>query len=133
MRSAILAAIWVMAGACSTTANPSTLIDYRTIDKPGEQRLELRYQNDTDRTMCLLPEFWPNGRGTGGFVRVGSERFAIEDVDTGYCPQGCARRVAPGEEITGSIPYADFNLPERLWHEPKTLEFRPQAYVCRPK
>jgi hypothetical protein len=131
MRFHLLPMILLITSACATTASSSTSIAYRMIDHPDEQRLELRYKNETDRTMCLLPEFWPNGRGTGGFVSVGSERFAIEDVDTGYCPQGCARRVAPGEEIAGSIPYSDFNLPDRLWQEPKALEFQPQAYVCK--
>jgi len=124
--------------ACATAAH-SSFIEYGFFDQPEQQRLELRYRNETKQTMCLAPEHWPNRAGKINqasdvvFLIVGSERFPIQDFNTGYCRgDECSLRVAPGEEVAAFIPYADFKLPERLWREAKTLEFRPQAYACRP-
>jgi dienelactone hydrolase len=90
--------------------------------------------------MCLGPEHWPNRAGKLNqasdvvFLAVGDQKFPIQEVNTGYCwGDECALRVAPGEDVAAFISYADFNLPERLWREPKTLEFRPQAFPCKPK
>ena len=128
-------AVFALAG-CATSIEHVAL-DWSLVDVPEERRFELLYRNETGKTLCLSEDDWPNAVGKlnqmGDVVSlvVGSERFPIEDFNTGICPGGCERRIASGEEITGSIPYADFKLPERLWREPKRLEFRPQAYVCR--
>jgi hypothetical protein len=105
------------------------------VDHPEEARIELVYFNNTGKTLCLDDDDWPNLAGKlnqmrGVFLVVGTERFPIEFFNTGYCPGGCVRRVKPGETISGSIPYQDFELPERLRYEPKTLEFFPEAFVC---
>ena len=122
--------------ACATTFE-HVPIDYRLVDHPDENRIELLYRNDTSKTFCLSKGNWPNQAGKldfkGGlvFLVVYGERFSIEDFNTGIPIDGHALRVLPGEEISGSIPYKDFDLPERLRYESKSLEFSPQAYVCR--
>ena len=116
----------------------SVPVQYELIDHPDERRIELLYRNDSGKMVCLSAEDWPNlaGKlnqmGNRVFLLVRGERFPVENFNTGYCVgDACAKRVAPGEQISGSIPYKDFDLPKRLWGEPKTLEFSPQAYVCR--
>jgi len=110
-------------------------IDYEFIDHPNERRVAIRYRNDSTHTVCLLPEFWPNQAGKINqasrevFLVVGKERFAIEEFNTGYCPD-CALRVGPGEEVVASIGYNLFGLPESLVEKEKYLEFRPKAYRC---
>lgn len=123
-------------GGCAT---PSILgpVDYRFVDVPAERRIEVSYRNLSRTQICLLPEQWPNQAGKINqasdivVLVVGSERFPIADFDSGYCPQGCATRVAPGQTVTGSIPYAEFGIPERLRDAPKELEFSPRAFPCR--
>jgi hypothetical protein len=136
MRARTAAIIPFILLGCATVIEHVAL-DWRLVDHPEENRIELLYLNDTGKTLCLSEDDWPNEGGKldqmGGvvFLVVGSERFSIENFNTGYCPGGCERRVAPGEEISGSIPYKDFDLPERLRYQPKSLEFSPEAYVCR--
>jgi hypothetical protein len=65
------------------------------------------------------------------FLVVGAERFPVEEFNTGVPMNGHPLRVPPGEEISGSIPYVDFDLPERLRYESKSLEYSARAWVCR--
>lgn len=131
-------AILVLVSGCATQS-VLTPIKYEYVDAPAERRIEVTYRNITGVTMCLLPEHWPNQAGKinqasdSVFLVVGQERFPVVDFNTGYCPQGCATHVAPGEKVSSSIPYADFSLPERLKDAPKTLEFSPTAFACRAK
>lgn len=138
MKQAAAIAIFVLLSGCATQ---SVLIPikYEYVDVPAERRIQVTYHNTSRVTMCLLPEHWPNQAGKinqasdSVFLVVGQERFPIVDFNTGYCPQGCATRVAPGEKVSSSIPYADFGLPERLKDAPKTLEFSPTAFECKAK
>lgn len=120
------------------TSGKLFLIEYEFSDKPTQERIELRYTNGLRRTVCLVPEYWPNSAGKidatpGTFVLVvGQERFPIERFNTGYCPR-CATPVAPGETIIATIPYADFHLPPSLVKEAKSLEFVPKGFHCRNK
>jgi hypothetical protein len=131
-------AILVVVTGCATQS-ALTPIKYEYTDVPAERRIEVEYRNTTGVTMCLLPEHWPNQAGKinqasdSVFLVAGQERFPIENFNTGYCPQGCATRVAPGEKLSSSIPYADFSLPERLRDAPKKLEFSPMAFACKAK
>lgn len=129
--------LWLVVG-CATQSGLAT-VKYEYVDVPAERRIEVTYRNLTGVAMCLLPEHWPNQAGKINqasdivFLVVGRERFPIDDFNTGYCPQGCATRVAPGEKISSSIHYADFGLPERLKDAPKALEFSPKAFSCDEK
>lgn len=135
MRTFMAAAVVFTLTACAAHSK-LTRVEYRFADDPQNRNIELTYHNDTTRTMCLLPEHWPNqaGKIDQGSERmvlmVGSERFPVEDFNTGYCPEGCATRVAPGTILSVKVSYADFSLPERLWSATKTLEFSPLAYAC---
>lgn len=137
MRRQLMTLALLLSG-CTTTA-ALIPINYRMVDNPQKARIELSYRNESSQTMCLLPEHWPNAAGKINqasdlvHLKVGGERFAIEDFNTGYCPQGCATYVAPGEQIYAFIPYSAFDLPNRLFNEPKALEFSPKAFECRPE
>ena len=132
----ITAVIPIVLWSCATPIEDVSL-DWRLVDYPEESRIELLYLNDTGKALCLLATSWPNEAGKLNqmsalvFLVVGAQRFPIEDFNTGYCPTGCVRRVASGEAISGSIPYKDFDLPERLRYEPKSLVFPATAYACR--
>lgn len=137
MRIFIAGLLLSMAGCATRTV--MTPIHYQFSDNPAERRVDLTYQNTSTHLMCLLPEHWPNLGGkinqASDKVRlvVGHERFSLEDFNTGYCPQGCSLRVAPGEKVAAFIRYSDFGLPDRLANEPKVLEFVPLAYKCSAK
>ena len=138
MRNRLTAAILLLSFGCAPTIKFVPL-DWRLVDHPEESRIELLWLNGTSKTVCLDAEAWPNQAGKMNqmsksvFLVVGAERFPIEDFNTGYCPYGCTPLyVGPGEQISGSIPYRDFDLPERLRYEPKKLEFSPpHGWVCR--
>lgn len=137
MRNYLAMLLLLMTGCATRTV--MTPIHYQFLDNPSERRIDLTYQNTSTHTMCLLPEHWPN---LGGKINQASdrvhlvvdhERFPLEDFNTGYCPQGCSLRVAPGEKVAAYIRYSDFKLPDRLASEPKALEFAPLAYKCSGK
>ncbi len=124
--------------ACATAADRAP-ITYQMIDHPDQNRIELHYRNDTRHPVCLTASFWPNADGklyqTGDRVAliVGDRRFPIAQFNKGACiavELTCVARVAPGEEITGSIPYREFGLPARLRYTSKTLYFSPLAPEC---
>lgn len=127
----------VLCGCAATTK--LVPIEYELVDNPERSRIELTYRNESDTTMCLLPEHWPNAAGkinqASGYVYliVGREQFPIENFNTGYCPQGCARHVAPGERVTAFFRYSDFDLPSHLSKQPKSLHFSPKAFRCESK
>lgn len=116
----------------------SVPISFQFVDHPDEGRVELLYRNESKRTVCISANNWPNLAGKVNqmgdrvFLIAAGQRFPIEDFDTGYCiGEKCAQRVRPGEQISASIPYTEFGLPESLTKEPKTLEFSPTGYLCR--
>lgn len=137
MKNSLMLVVAVTLIGCATAAIEHVALNWRLIDRPEQSRIELLFRNETGMTLCLSEDDWPNAAGKLNqmgdvvFLVVEGERFPIEDFNTGYCPTGCERRVKPDEEIVGFIPYVDFKLSERLRFEPKTLEFHPQAYVCR--
>ena len=123
---------------CATTGVSIIPIDYQFADLPHEHRVELRWRNDTNETLCLAPEAWPIGglvyQGSDSvFLVVGGQRFPMMASMLGHCypPTACGIHVAPGEEVSASIPYRYFSLPEELADHPKTLEFHAYAMHCR--
>ncbi len=114
-------------------------VDYQFVDLPGERRIELKFRNSTNATLCLLPEAWPNSGGmiyegsAHVFLIIGGRRFPIAESMLGYCdpPTDCAVRVSPGEEVAASIPYQNFSAPDDLVNFRKTLEFSTFAVRCR--
>jgi hypothetical protein len=137
MRLVLGFAFLVILGCASRSALMPIKFEYR--DDPGGRRVELTYLNSSRYAMCLLPEHWPNSAGKINqasdivFLVVGQERFPIENFNTGYCPKGCATRVVPGAQVSASIAYADFGLPDRLINAEKSLEFSPVAFKCSGK
>ena len=69
--------------ACATTIEHAPL-DWQLVDHPEESRIELVYSNNTGRfgQASVLKQ--------SVFLVVGTERFPIEDFNTGYCPGGDA-------------------------------------------
>jgi hypothetical protein len=130
-------AIGILA-ACAT-ASDRVPITYQMIDHPDENRIELRYHNDTKHSVCLTASFWPDAAGkvyqmsNRVALVVDGRSYAIAQFNKGPCvvvEYSCVARVAPGKEITGSIPYAEFGLPPALRDKPKTLYFSPLAPAC---
>lgn len=135
MRVLGIGASFAMIG-CATTILDLPL-DWQMIDNPKMQRVELRYRNSTDSAMCLSTDAWPNQAGKlnsmGGrvFLIIGEIRLPLADFNTGYCDDGCIRRVDSNDQIEGFILYEDFSVPEHLRFEKKRLEFSPRAFACR--
>lgn len=137
MRFAKPILIAVILIGCTTVYRERIPLDWRLVDNPSAQRLEISYLNLTDSNICLWPDDWPNQAGkldsNGGQVKliVGTDRFPMKDFNTGYCPEGCQPlKVMAGEVITGFFLYADFDLPEELRYSEKLLEFDAYAYEC---
>lgn len=137
MRNRMVMLSLLLTGCVTTTA--PIAIHYEVLDNPDEGRIELTYQNTSRDTMCLLPEHWPdeagkiNQAGDRVWLIADHERFPIQNFNTGYCLQGCAVRVSPGETVRAFISYQDFNLPAELANEPKALDFEPVAFKCPEK
>ena len=133
---AFFAIVFLVVAACATSLVTSHLV-VSTVDNMDMRRIEVRYRNNADQGVCVAAEDWPsNGMVQQGgdrvFLSVGGERFAIEDVNAGYCVgSACITRIAPGEEIGGWFSYESFRLPERLRNSPKTLNFSPTGYLCK--
>jgi hypothetical protein len=130
-----LLALLVLMG-CSATVEFLEL-DYQFVDNPDEHRIELTFVNEFGFPVCLPPELWPNSAGKIDqasqimALEIGGERFPVVDFNTGYCLDGCARVVAPGESVSAFIRYEDFGLAEEQIHQQKTLDFSPVTFRCR--
>ena len=127
----------IMAGCVSTADR--TPLTYQMIDHPDENRIELRYRNDGEQTKCLTASMWPDADGkvyqTGNRTAlvVEGRRFPIAEFYKGPCyvvELTCVARVAPGQEITSSIPYQQFGLPESLRFKRKILHLSPLVPGC---
>jgi len=122
---------------CATNTIEDTSISYQFLDSPKKNKIELSYQNETGRTICLASEDWPNLAGKINqasdviFLIVDDKSFPIVEFNTGYC-QGdpCVIKVKANEIITGSISYEDFNLPSNARSADKKLVYSPPAYFC---
>lgn len=137
-RNILLGALSCLVG-CATSDGTLVEISYILKDDPESERLVLEYRNETNRTICLSPEHWPNSAGridqeTGAVVLIaGEKRYALEGFNTGYCPQGCATAVKPGKAVVSAIPYKYFNLPPTEFSARKQLVFHPIGFVCNSK
>lgn len=135
MRAVVIFALGFLVAGCAAKTE-TVYINYTMVDQPDNQRVQLRYRNETKTAICLTNDQWPNSAGKINYgsdfliLVVKNERFPVIDFDTGVCSGPCAERVAVGEEVVTYVPYTDFKLPERLWNEPKTLKFRPQGFSC---
>lgn len=113
-------------------------IDYSFSDLQDEQRVEVTYTNNNGFSVCLSVEDWPNHAGKLGFASdvvflvVDGKKFPVEEFNTGYCTprSACIITVKPGNQISGSISYHDFDLTEQSWDQPKSLIFKPLGYKC---
>lgn len=112
-------------------------INYQYVDNIKEGRVDLSFKNNSNYTVCLTPEDWPNKghkinqASNEVFLVVGDKKFPIQDFNTGYCPKGCEIYVKPGEQISANLPYGEFDLPESLYSEKKILDFKPYGQKCK--
>lgn len=138
MRRPIIFGVALIAGCATGELSAPTSIPYQYEDSFALKAFRLTYRNDSKKAVCLTPDNWPNvaGKLDQASSRVWVEidgrngRYVMKDFNTGYCPQ-CALRVAPGESITGIIPYGEFLIPGELYSAKKTLHFQPQGLSCK--
>lgn len=121
---------------CGCTSSPHLFqVHYDFSDLVDQRKIEVSYTNNLRRTVCLLPEDWPNQAGKINqasqdvFLVVDDQRLPLKDFNTGYCPD-CPIRVAPGETTRAFIGYTDFAVPEALVDQKKELIFHPKGYTC---
>lgn len=131
----VAAGFCLLLAGCAPTAQLMS-VTYQFEDDPVREEVRLLFQNATGRRVCLTPENWPNA---GGWLNQSADRiaiitdgrrFPIRDWNTGYCASGCALAVRPDEQVSASIPYSHFELPEDHKRSEKTLEFAPVAFRC---
>ena len=127
-----------MLAACVSTVDRAP-VTYQMIDRPGENRIELRYQNNTEHAVCLTSSSWPDGSGNlnqmGNRIAllVDGQRFQVRQFNKGPCivvEYTCVASVPPGKGITTSIPYEAFGLPASVRYKRKTLDFSPSPPAC---
>lgn len=128
--------IYLLMVAGCQSAGQTFPVEYAISDNPDNLTFDLAFRNTTERNVCLTPTYWPNSAGKLNqaealvSVTIGGQSFPISDFNTGYCP-GCSTKVRPGQLVTASIPYSEFEIPNRLHDEPKTLIFNPVGSHCR--
>ena len=135
----LLALCCLLVGACATRTELIP-VPYRVADMPEEHRLELTYVNTLGSAVCLLPEFWPNPAGKFGgapetfFLIANERRFAATTYNAGYCVArkagDCSTVVRPGAQVSVSVSYEEFGLPESEAQKPKTVELPLKVYRC---
>lgn len=132
----IIALCMAIAG-CASTTTALREIAYEQRDLPERSGIEVRYRNESKLQICIDPEDWPNSAGAiseaekRAFLVVGTQRFPMRPFNAGYCLNGCAKTIKPGEELIALIPYKFFDLPDDLVQQEKRLEFTSMAYPCR--
>lgn len=135
VKSLALIPLAIVVNGCASNWEPVSM-DYVVKDKPSEYRVDVFLTNDTKSRPCLLPEHWPNQAGKVNhssdsiYLLVDGKRFPMENFNTGYCPGGCALVVRPGETVSSSVAYKDFQLPADLWSAPKKFVLPVVAYRC---
>ena len=128
-----MVAVMVVA-ACAHTSDLFR-VDYTYQDNPSQERIDLSFENKSSRSVCLLPEFWPNQAGkvnqASDYIHlvVNQQVFRLTSFNTGYCPS-CVTKVRPGEKAEAFIGYADFGLPDSHYHLTKELVFDLRVYNC---
>jgi hypothetical protein len=139
--AAIVAALIVSACASERldVASPVVGVDYvvQTKDNPAAHRFDIVFQSRTSRSICLLPEQWPNaGKIDSAFgrfaIQVEEQRFLLSNWNGGFCPGGCVvAKVRGGATTSGFLRYEDFEgFSERLYAVKKELVFPASATWC---
>ncbi len=125
--------VFLLAGCASNEALFD--LDYQWKDEPRERYLLLTFNNNFDKTVCLLPEMWPNDQGKidaadgSIYLEIEGNRYFLPNFNLGYCP-GCVQEVKPSATVTARLNYSDFNIPFEVESRAKHLVFRPKAYLC---
>lgn len=131
----VAAGFCLLLAGCAPTAQLMS-VTYQFEDDPVREEVRVLFQNTTGRRVCLTPEHWPNAAGWLNqsadrvAIIVDGRRFPIRDWNTGYCPRGCAIEVEPDQQVSASIPYSNFELPDDHKRSEKTLQFAPVASRC---
>ena len=134
MRWVIPTIVVLIVAGCAHSSNLFTA-DYTYLDNPLQERIDLTFENKSNRSACLLPEFWPNRAGKIDnapgtiYLIVNDTAFQLAAFNTGYCPT-CVTKVRPGEKVEAFIGYTDFGLPDSQFHMPKELVFDLKVYNC---
>lgn len=133
MRTAISLCAVLLFGCVAKGDSQDFHIPVLIKDDVQSEAFIVEYQNAGKRTVCITPDQWPNSAGkinqassiVWGYVE--NTQFNIRKFNTGYCP-GCAVKVRAGEVLVGRIPFAEFEMPRRLYGKEKYLHFRPLGY-----
>jgi hypothetical protein len=128
-----------LVAACATAAKDTVFaIVVSSEDDSSSESIRVSYSNTNAKMVCLTPENWPNSAGKINqasdivWLEIGKERYPLKNFNTGSC-SNCVVRVIPGQIISASIPYSEFDLPASLTKASKVLHFQPTAFYCGPK
>lgn len=115
-------------------------VPYTYDDNLDQSRFDLTFKNETNRAVCLSADQWPGRHGQVNHQRdriflVSDEmRYSIKQFNTGYCiGETCTLTIAPGEKITGSIPFEHFDAPIDAHTTSKSFEYDLRGWYCRSK
>ena len=124
-----------------TSKSPSSL-EYVSVkvvsqDDQSADVLTLRYVNNDHRTICFSNDTWPTPTGTMHYAQdsvwltIFDDRYPIRKFNVGKClGETCLIKLAPGDEITATIPYTEFELEPGLYDSPKQLTFPLTGWIC---
>lgn len=134
----LLASLVLSCCASSSSATADfLLIEWRMVDNPARKVINLEYTNSLDKSVCMSVGDWPNRFGKVNqmsettYLMVQQRRFPIRDFNTGYCVgEGCTIRVVSKMTIYAVIPYEEFDLPDELRYERKSLIYPVTGNFC---
>lgn len=122
------------ASACAAGAVRLVPIDYRVVDSPETQSLQLIYKNSSTKKVCIGAENWPSkggiidNSGDEFYVTVNDKQYFLK-LEQDYCPT-CETKIKPGQTIESKLNYSSFDLPADLYNSPKTLHLKSTGYIC---
>lgn len=109
-------------------------IEYRVVDHPDTQSLQLIYENRSAHRICIGAENWPSrdgiidNSGDEFYLEVHGKKYFLQK-EQDYCPN-CVTELSPRRTIDSKLNYKSFELPEPVFKEPKTLHLKSIGYVC---
>ena len=110
-----------------------------TVDNTAEHRFDLILKNESDRSIYLYHDEWPNSLGRMHFagdtvsIETEGERHLMVQRNMGLCVAsglGCFIEIRPGEVLDGFLAYGEFlDIPPDAYTCPKELSFGVEPLV----
>lgn len=145
MRMAVGLILVAVLGSCSSTEQelhdwriPLEAYTFASRVNLADRAFEIAFESKSTKPICMAITNWPTGKGVtdmtaGGYARavLSGKTYPANRGPRAYCSGDCNQLVKPGETITGSIPFSEFELPDGVGSEPDLrLDMHVAPYRC---